>query len=114
MGLLGKNSGKTGLLPNVDTFKLKQHVNLSLPPYFRAFLMKATHNFGEEPSIAVWGKIVGQREEYTSVVCLVAFFFLYPNMVYTATNKLTTRWQLKLVSVFAVIFIIRFKSTFEI
>ena len=33
--------------------------------------MKKTENFGEEkspPSIMVWGKIVGQHEEYTSVM----------------------------------------------
>ena len=70
VGLLGKNSGITGFPPNFDTFKLKQCIHLSLPPYFIAFWMKKTENFGEEkspPSIMVWGKIVGQHEEYTAV-----------------------------------------------
>ena len=40
VGLLWKDSGKTGLPPNLDTFKLKQRVNLSLPPILEYFEWK--------------------------------------------------------------------------
>ena len=45
--------------PYYDTFKLKLHVNLSLPPILE--------HFEQKQRVMVWGKIVGQREEYTSV-----------------------------------------------